>query len=982
MYLKNIKMHGFKSFADNVELEFKKTITGIVGPNGSGKSNIVDAVRWVLGEQSIKSLRGDNSMTDVIFAGSASRNAVGVASVTLVFDNSDNYLPLAFNEVSIKRRVYKDGTNEYFINNEKCRLKDITDLLADSGFAKESLNIISQGQVDNIIMSKPLERRTLLEEAAGVSKYKRRKEEALRKLDKTHNNMARVNDVINELEESLEPLKEQKDKLEVYDKIKGELEELEVSLVTSDITNINFKYNSKKTELEGVNEELLKIMTSTTSNEAKIEEYKLNINKLDTKINEKQKELLNVTSLLEKTNSQKNIILERQKYKVEDPKLHNNLISLNENKLKIENEIANINLNIENKQKELVNILNEYKKLDEEVSKQKQNRLSIENELNDKNRKLNYLKNKIDNLKDIIENNSSLPNSVRCVLNNPKLKGVHNVIGNLIEIEEKYSVAISTSLGASANNIVVDNEEVAKKSINYLKENNIGRATFFPLNIITPKGIEPNVINSIKNEPGYIDIAANIVKFDKSYYSIISNQLGNVIVVTDIDAANKIASSIQYRYRIVTLDGELLHVGGSMTGGKISNSRNIISDKYELENLLQEQTKLLNEISITENKINELDNLIASTEDKFYLINKNKITITEYINNKNNLISDLDDNLNDVTLEIKGVNNILDNKLSEEEENIINEYYEISKKKDIVFNDLNGLLKDKNDLNESLDEYEFIFKRENSSYNVLSNKAKELEIEINRMDVKLDNLLLILSETYNTTYENATLKYKLEIDEGIARSRVNKLKKELNEIGVVNLAAKDEYERISTRYEFLTTQREDLYNAENTLLEIIKEMDSIMKKELKESFELINNNFKETFKELFKGGNASLILTDPTNILESGVEIEACPPGKTLKNISSLSGGEKTFTAISLLFAILKSRPVPFSILDEVEAALDESNVSTFCEYLNHFKNKTQFILITHKKKTMEYMDVLYGITMQESGVSKLVSVKLEGLGE
>lgn len=982
MFLKNIKMHGFKSFADKIEIELDKKVTGIVGPNGSGKSNVVDAVRWVLGEQSVKSLRGDGSMTDVIFSGSSTRNAVNVASVTLVFDNSDNYLPLAFSEISIRRRLYKDGTNEYYINNERCRLKDINDLLMDSGFAKESLNIISQGQVDQIILSKSSERRTIIEEAAGVLKYKRRKEESLRKLEKTHANMERVNDVINELEIQIGPLKEQKEKLEIYEKVVLDLENLEVSLIASDITNINYQYKKNKKELDIVNEELLKIMTTTTTNEVKIEEFKNNIDKIDKEINQKQKELLDITSLVEKTNSQKNIILERQKYIVEDQKLHDNLVFLKEKKSKITNEIETNRFEIDLKEKELKEVLEEFNKENNDIQKNKQLKSNVESELYKKNRELIYHKNKIDNLRDTIDNNSSLPSSVRNILNNPKLVGIHNVIGKLIEVKEEYSIAIATALGQSANNIVVDNENVAKDAINYLKENNIGRATFFPLNIIKPKGIENNLIDMVKGIEGYLDVASNLVKYDQKYHGIISNQLGNVIIAKDVNSANRISKIINYRYRVVTLDGELFHVGGSITGGKVQNTRNIISDKYELESLIREYSNIELEIKKLEEKINEIDHYLKVHEDKHYLINKNKITIEEYIKNKLNITLDLEDNLNDALLEMKSIDNIMNKSLSEEEEKVINQYYEVVKKRDFINNELNELLRKKNNLNDTLDEFEFVFKKENSLYNSKSNIAKELEIEINRCDVKLDNLLMMLNETYNTTYENATLKYKLEIPEKEARSKISRLKKELNEIGVVNLASKDEYDRISIRYNFLITQKEDLYNAENTLLEIIKEMDVIMVKKLTESFSVINKNFQETFKELFRGGNAELLLTDPSNILETGIEIVACPPGKSLKSITLLSGGEKTFTAISLLFAILKSRPVPFSILDEVEAALDESNVSAFCQYLDKFKDQTQFILITHKKKTMEYMDTLYGVTMQESGVSKLVSVKLEEIKE
>ena len=981
MYLKNIKAHGFKSFADKINIELDTKLTGIVGPNGSGKSNIVDAVRWVLGEQSVKSLRGDTSMTDIIFSGSKSRNPLNVASVTLVLDNSDNYLPLAFNEISIQRRVYKDGSNEYYLNNEKCRLKDILDLLVDSGFGKESLNIISQGQVESIIASKPTDRRVLIEEAAGVLKYKKRKEEALRKLEKTHYNMNRVNDVISELEVQVEPLRIQKEALEKYLEVKDELEDLEISLITNDITNLSFKYNMDKAALEELNNELVAMIASNSSNEAKIEEFKLKISKLDKEISLKQEELLNKTKEVEIVNSEKKIILERQKYQVEDRKLHDNLIALNEKKLKLENDTNLIMLEINSNNNELKanneKLVLEEKELNS-IKNEKEKLLSI---LNNKNRELINLKNSSDSLKNSIENNSNLPSSVRNILNNPKLSGVHNIIGKLFEVEEKYSLAISTVLGFASSHIVIDNEECAKEAIRFLKDNKLGRATFFPLNIIKPKGIEESVRNKV-NTVGFVGVASDLVKYDKKYYNIITNQLGNVIVVDNIDNANKISKLINHTYRIVTLDGELLHVGGSITGGNITNNRNVISDKYELEKMLMNISKITNDIKLIEDKINELDHKYRSSEDKYYLLNKNKLLLEEKINNKEKIIIDLDDSKNDVELEIKGINNILNNTLSIEEEKVINRFYTVTKEKDIISNELNELIKEKNNISENLEEYEYSTKKENSLYNSKSNEVKELEISINRLDVKLDNLLVNLSETYSITYEEAINKYKLEINEKEARTKVNSLKRQINEIGVVNLAAKDEFERVNTRYEYLTSQREDLYNAENTLLEIIKEMDSIMESEFSKTFEIINNNFKETFRDLFNGGSASLKLTEPNNILETGVEIVASPPGKSMKNIISLSGGEKTFTAISLLFAILKTRPVPFCLLDEIEAALDDANVRSFCKYLDKFKDKTQFILITHKKKTMEYMDTLYGVTMQESGVSKLVSVKLEEIKE
>ena len=978
MYLKKIIASGFKSFADKITIDLTQGITGIVGPNGSGKSNVVDAVRWVLGEQSVKSLRGEGNMSDVIFSGSKTRNPLNVASVTLIFDNSDKYLNVEYDEIAIKRRVYKDGTNEYSINNEKCRLKDITDLLLDTGIAKESFNIISQGKVEEIISSKPNDRRIIFEEAAGVVKYKKRKDDALRKLEKTHNNMSRINDIISELEVQVNPLKEQKENAIKYNELNQKLESIEVALITKEITTINFEYQNNKEKIERINNEIIEISTQNSTNESKIEEYKLNISNLTNLINELNQKYINQTREVEKINSRKNILLERQKYDASDAKLHNNLILLKEEKIKIESEINNLKNIIELKQEELEDYLEEYKKYEEYILKSKENKNKIDINLRNKLMKKNDLENKISYLKNSIENNDTLPYGVKNILNNPKLKGIHNIIGNLFEVEEKYAVAITTSLGFSISNLVVDNEIVAKEAIKYLSENKIGRVTFFPLNIIKEKFIDKQIIDKISKEKGYIGIASELVKYDSSYSNIIKNQLGNVIVTNNIDSANNISKIIDHKYKIVTLDGNLVHIGGSLTGGTQIKQKNVITEKYDLENYLLELNKIEIEIKELENKINDNDYAYRALEDKLYIVNKNKINLEELLKNKKLELESKEEKLDNISKETIDMNNRLDNNISNEEEKVLKEYYESLEEKNNLENELSKNQNKLDNIKHDLEEFEFSVKKENSEFNLKNKELKELEISVNRIDVKLDNLLNKLNETYNMTYEKAKTLYTLELDENIARNEVNNLKKKIKDLGVVNLGAIEEYDRVSTRYEFLVKQKNDLINAENTLLEIINEMDVVMENEFSKSFKLINEKFKETFKELFKGGTAELKLTDPDNLLETGIEIIASPPGKSLKSISLLSGGEKTFTAISLLFAILKARPVPFCILDEVEAALDEVNVDGFGEYITKLKNKTQFILITHKKRTMEYVDNLYGITMQESGVSKLVSVKLE----
>lgn len=978
MYLKRIVAHGFKSFADKMNIEFTNGVSGIVGPNGSGKSNVVDAVRWVLGEQSVKSLRGDGTMTDVIFSGSGSRKSANMASITLVFDNTDHYLPTPFEEVSIKRQVYKDGTQEYYFNGEKCRLKDITSILLDTGIAKESFNIISQGKVDEIINSKPVERRVIFEEAAGVLKYKKRKEDALRKLDRTHENMERVEDIITELSRQVEPLREQKEKAIMYQEKQKELENIEIALIARDITDMNTTYQLEKQQIEVLNQEIINLTSTNTNNEAVISKFKLDIAKLQEELNHIAKLLLDKTGEVEKINGQKQIILERKKYQVEDAKLHHNLVTLKEEALKLQNELDSKKRNTNTLQQEQEALQNEMTLLQNKLTNTKQRRVSLEQQLNQVLRESMTLKNKADTLREAIDHNSTLPYAAKQVLENPKLSGIHNAIGNLIEVSEEYSKAISIALGGASSYIVVDTEQSAKEAIRYLKEHNLGRATFFPLSVIKGRYLDEITYNKVKKVPGFIDVAANLVETNPIYHNIINHHLGNVLVVDHIDTANMVSSMIGNSRKIVTLDGDVVNIGGSLTGGSLKNIRNVIQDKYELEKVLLQITATEKKTASIENEINQIDDVLTGMEDELYLANKNYNLQVEGLQNHFIGIKGLEERLLQIENEVQGTNHILQGSLSEEEEEILKLYYKAVDEKNTLEEQQEKIMKERNHLNENLEEYEFSLRRENSLVNAKNKELKALEIEVNRKDVKLDNLLGALNETYNMTYEKAVREYPLELDVEEARSKVNTLKSVIRNLGVVNLGAIEEYNRVSERYEFLLKQRDDLTKAEDTLLEIIKEMDEVMEKEFKVTFDSINENFGNTFQELFHGGTGALKLTDPDNLLETGIEIVASPPGKKLSSITLLSGGEKTFTAISLLFAILKSRPVPFCILDEVEAALDEANVNSFGEYVTKMKDKTQFILITHKKKTMEYADVLYGITMQESGVSKLVSVKLD----
>ena len=980
MYLKEIRASGFKSFAEKIKLELTDGISGVVGPNGSGKSNVVDAVRWVLGEQSVKQLRGEGAMSDVIFSGSKSRRAVSSASVTLVFDNSDKYLPIDYTEVSIKRCIYKTGENEYYLNNEKCRLKDIQDLLVDTGVNKESFNIISQGDIASILSNKPEERRIIFESAAGTLKYKKRKDEALRKLDRTHDNMARVNDIILELESNLNPLKKQSEDASKYLENKKKLDEIEVSLIVSEVDEINREYQENKKLASDLNEEIIKLESESNVDNSRIMELKLNQTKKSEELYHLQNKLTSVSSEAQGLLGKKDLVMERQKYNSEDSKVKENLMNLKENVLRRENEIfgAKNNVSIINKKLNDVNLkLEEKNKLYDEALKAHD---ESEKKLTQHNRLENETRYKIEMLRNTIENNAGLPYAVKNVLDNPKLAGVYGVIANLIETEKEYSVAISTALGAASNYIVVADEFVAKEAINFLKVNKFGRATFFPINIIKGREIDNATYQLLRNQPDFIGVASDLVSYESTYDSVIKNQLGTTIVTNNIDTANSIARKINYRYKIVTLDGELLHVGGSLTGGTVKNSSSLITQKHELldnEKLLK---SLEEQRASLEMGINEADSKYKTILEERNELLTTKTNLEANLKYENERIRSLEELLEKTKDEVKDIESLSNNLLSKEEEKIVSSYYDKEKEKKELEIEVKSLKAETTELSDEIEKLERNSKVNNQEFYKKSQELKSLEIKINRADVALDNLLNTLTEDYAMTFEKAKENYFLEMDKEEARKIVDKCKIEIKRLGDVNIGAIEEYQRVLERYEFLCGQKEDLIKAEDTILEIIKELDGIMKEKFMETFDQIKVKFKEVFKKLFSGGDAELRLTNPDDVLQTGIDIKALPPGKTLKHISLLSGGEKTLTAISLLFAILETRPVPFCILDEVEAALDEVNVDNFGKFLSEFKGKTQFIVITHKKKTMEYADVLYGITMQESGVSKLVSVKLEDI--
>ena len=978
MYLKEIVASGFKSFADKIDIKLDNKITCIVGPNGSGKSNIVDAVRWVLGEQSVKSLRGDGSMSDVIFSGSKSRNPLNVASVELVFDNTDHYLNVPYTEISIKRRVYRTGENEYFLNHERCRLRDINNLLMDTGMGKGSFNIISQGEVDKILSNSSYDRRIIFEEASGILKYKKRKEEALKRLDKTHNNLDRVNDIITELTDRLDPLKEQSEKANIYLENKKGLDKYEVALLTYDIDTLNNNLEIAKSKKEKLDEEILSLSTESNKNNSKYLEETNKLGKLSEELAKLQKELLKVTEEATRIEGEKNLLKERSKTTKEEDEIKENIRNLIETREKLSGEESIISSKLNDIEDSFRNKDNELKEIENNLQSEQSKKNMLTSNYSKASQELISLKYRITNLRSQIEQGADMPNSVRSVLKANELKGIYNTIGNVLSIDEKYVKALNTAIAGNKNFVITKDESSAKKAISYLKDNHLGRATFFPLSVIKERYIDYNSLNLLKNSNDFLGVMSDLANYNKEFTPIIKNQLGTVIVSTNINSATNLSHMINQKYKIVTLDGDVVNVGGSLTGGSTNNTKSIVILKQELSHLEEKFNNLQDEEKSIQEQLQINNKNISKIEEDTYKVSKEKVSLKEEYNNKKNELLEIKNKLLNIKKEYESLEAINNNNVSEKEEELIKKYHEkIALKEQIEFH-ITNLSKEIDELKDKEEKYQAEEKIKKSILHTKEKLSNELEIEINRIDVRLDNMLQKLSSEYEMTYDRAKGEYILDIDPEEARRKVNNYKNNIKSIGMVNLDSIEEYKQVNTRFEFLNNQKSDLLKAEDSLLEIMNEMDEVMKEEFKNSFENIRVEFQKVFKELFMGGHADLKLTDESNLLETGIDIVASPPGKKLTTITLLSGGEKTLTAISLLFAILNVRKVPFCLFDEVEAALDEANVGVVGKYLNNYQDKTQFLIITHKKKTMEYAHTLYGITMQESGVSKLVSVCLE----
>ena len=1021
MYLKSVELAGFKSFPGKTSIKFERGITVIIGPNGCGKSNISDAVRWVFGEMSPRALRGAK-MEDVIFSGTKEIRASGYAKVSLVIDNSDKLADCDFNEIKITRQLFKSGDSGYFLNDKSVRLKDIYELFLNTGVGKEGYSIIGQGRIAELIAKRSEDRRSVFEEASGISRFRYRKEEAEKKLSGTKENLTRITDIIAEMESRIEPLGLEAEKAREYLGLFEKKKKLEI------YSWVNAALNIKK-ELDKIIEDFEVSRINQESAENHIDKLNENIDNLYNKIQElnlKQENRKNASLDIKAGISDKSAqinILENDALRLEaEAKLNIEQIETNEK------EIEKINRDILEKGELIDKINAEYKEHELEIddiilysehlahqgSEADESERSIERGIKkseeaerDKRDErdslyLEFEKNNkyIQSLENILENLDGYPDAVRRVMR-AGIAGLRGTIAQVINVGLEYGLAIETALAQNVQNIVVENEETAKQAINYLKDNNYGRATFYPLNIIKGRVISDDRLDNL---PGFVSIASGLADCDELYRQVISYLLGRTVIFDNIDNAAAAAKTINYAYKIVTLDGQIINAGGSFTGGSANARRSsLISSKGEIQRLKNKNKDLQKQQEITEEQIadikaqisektKELEKLKAGNKK---LIEEKEITMMK-INQKRLFLSEIANNRNIETERFNNLDRQRSNLRAQNERALKNNQEKDSEHKNIfvrideVKHEISELEKNGESIVKELADLELarsnLEKEHVESRNILREKIAERDIifrETTRLESMREqkekergDILNQLWEEYEINFSDAQ-EFTKDMDVPLAGAMLAEIKDEIKNLGNVNVNAIEEYKELSERYNFLSEQSRDLNKSVESLEDIIKNLESQMKDVFSESMKKINANFKATFAELFGGGAAEIIYSDPDNVLDSELEIQVQPPGKNVKHISLLSGGEQAFVAIALYFALLKINPAPFCILDEIEAALDEVNVDRFAAYLKKYSHNTQLIIISHRRGTMEAANRLYGVTMQEKGVSKYLSLDI-----
>ncbi|AHF61362.1 chromosome segregation protein SMC [Spiroplasma mirum] len=969
LFLKKLEAFGFKSFAEPLSINFEHEMIGIVGPNGSGKSNINDAIRWCLGEQSMKSLRG-NIVEDVIFNGSGSKLPLNMAEVKVTFDNSHRFFDLDYDEIEVTRRAFRgSGENEYFINKQRVRLKDVQDFAMDSGITKSSLAIISQGNVNSFAEAKPLERRALFEEAAGVAKYKKRKLESLKKLERSNENLARIKDIINEIERKLPSLKRQSEKASKYKAKKDKLNEIELAILVKDVTFFNQKLIELKEQQKVITFEKQEAEREITLKENEYNSLSKENYSLDNKITFLSKQFQVLVNEISDLKVQKIELDNKEnalKMSNSDITVSNMLHDFNELKIALYNEQEKLAL-LNTQQSENKTIRNNYLKEQTKYSE----------ELGALNKTIFRLENDLDRLQRSFENNDNLHEGVRNIINNKNvLPGIIGLVQELITVDAQYEQAIGIALSGRLQDIVVKNVDSAKKAIGYLKQNKAGHATFIPLDIITPHYLRDDEEFIIQSVKGYLGIAHKLVKTSKEYQPAIDYLLSRYLVCQNFDSAQEVAKLISYKYNVLTLEGELIRPQGAISGGNRKTKQILINPEKEVETLkhqINEKLKKYDELNQTlnqlNNKLDEINEIINENQSSIGA-SKRQIEILDQdkskLKNEYQLLTskNIDESEVAESKDVIGILEQINHKeiLKTEVEQQLNVARSLKEKQLTHLNELNNAISEKRHYT-----------------GVLLEKVVKLNTDITMLNSKIQQDLSRLTEEYHMTYDHAkTLELKSIENEDEIREEIKELRSELATIGNVNLDAIQEYQEEYERYSFMKNEYDDINNAVKNLLSSIDEMDSLMEEQFDKTIKEVNQALPSTFEVLFGGGTAKIIYTEPDNILETGIDIKISPPGKNINNLNLLSGGEKSLVALSVLFAILKVRPIPLVILDEAEAPLDPANVERFAKYIRTFVNTTQFIIVTHRVGTMEHCDVLYGATMQQKGVTKIVGIKLK----
>lgn len=965
MFLKRIELQGFKSFADKTVIQFDQDITGIVGPNGCGKSNVNDAIRWVLGEQSVKSLRSGTNMSDIIFSGSEYRKPVNMARVTLVFDNSTRVFDSDFDEIEITRQILR-ANNEasYFINKTPCRLKDINDLVMDTGLGKDSLSIITQGNISSFADAKPEDRRSLFEEAAGVAKYKKRKKVSLSKLEQTKENLDRLQDILDELERQIGPLEKQAKKAEKYISLRDKLSKIEISVLVEDIDQYNEKINQ-------INKELFDIQAMHTSEnaellkqETRLESIRKEMYALDKQINELQGKYTNAM--------EENYQLERRKIEQDEKRKY---------MLKVADKKA--------RQKEIQAMLEEarfeYQDRHQRLMQTQQdlnNRRNIVNDLKTKISKARYESDQANNIltqlqnrRQVLENMMKQPfahqQGVRSVMQaKNSLSGVYGVVSELLIAHADKALAVNAALGGSIYQIITKNEADARNAISFLKRNRSGRATFLPLSVCHPRKMNEQVITIASTSPGFLGFASECVDCKEIFDPVKERLLGNVIVVDTLQNANETAKRLRYAYKIVTLDGDIVHTGGSMTGGVTKNQSTPVTMRQELDTI---NSKIEGQKIKADSCLNETDILTQKLQKE----NDAIVTLQIELAKLENIYATKKAKYDSILAEYQELGVDIEENAELAQDDLVVQMSKMHAVLDSLSLEIQSLRQSRFDKGNDAEQLENQIRLVRREMNSKQSQIHNYEMEIVKVKTQLENALNRLSTDYEMTYEYALTK-KEDVEIESAKEEVIQLRQAISRLGNVNLDAPNEYKEVKERFDFMTSQKEDLEKASQQILAAIDEMDQTMISQFTDMFNKINAELDGVFKAMFGGGRASLSMVDPDDVLNTGIDIDVQPPGKMVKNIQTFSGGEKALIAISVLFAILKARTMPLCIFDEVEAALDQANVERFARYLSHYRGQSQFIAVTHRPGTMEQCDTLYGVTMQKDGVSKVLKVQLK----